>query len=247
MEDPCNLLTFEQNVIATVGQILLWAPLIIYLEKRKKKHNTVQKPQVVYKLTLMDHLLGALLSGFMLMNIVLRIQRGVLHWLVQPCHILTLMLIYIIYSTKNNPNRFTFILYSNWMPVLGLIFYDPNWYYYFYELPMFHFQHILMIVIPWYYVWTQRFQKSFNPNRRALYIQAVGASMLYHAIVLIWMSQIYNEDFSGMKCRFPGGEFAGIYWRELQVVLGGILCAIFGIIPEFIIIKLLGNNKTKTS
>jgi hypothetical protein len=135
------------------------------------------------------------------------------------------------------------------MPVLGLIFFDAAWYHYFYELPLFHVQHVLMVVIPWYYVWNRRFQNDLNPNRIPIYIQAVGISMIYHATILIWFSHFFNEDFSGMKCRFPGGEFAGRYWREIQVVLGGILAAIFGVIPEYFILKTLSwlNNKTKAS
>jgi len=247
IEDPCNLLTFEQNIIATAGQILLWTPLIYYLEKNKSKRFVTEKKQ--YKLKIVDHILGALLIAFMITNTITRITRGVSHWLVQPCHIITLMLIYTIYTPFNNPDHFTFVLYSNWMPVLGLVFYDATWYQYSFELPMFHFQHILMVVIPWYYVWTGRFQLDFNPNRRAIYLQAVGVAMLYHATVLIWFSHYYREDFSGMRCRFPGGEFAGRYWREVQVFLGGILALIFGVIPEFLIIKLfiLSSSKTKSA
>jgi len=244
MEDPCNLLTFEQNVFTTLSQILLWIPLIILWENKKKKISKLSKES--HKMTIMDHILGGMMVFFMILNTFTRFGRGVPHWLVQPCHILTLMLIYIIYDKKNNPDVFTFVLYCNWMPVLGLLFYDPNWYYYFYELPLFHLQHVLMVIVPWYYVWNGRFQTHFNPNRIFIYGQAVGLAMLYHAIILVWISQIYNEDFSGMKCRFPGGEFAGRYWREVQVVLGAILAILFGIIPEIIILKIFYFNRTKT-
>lgn len=233
LEDPCNLVSFEQNVFATIGQILLWVPLILYLEKSKKPSPTFKPRQ----LNAIDHFLGALLILFTIINIITRIYRGVTHWLFQPCHIITLMEIFMIYNRNGDSNFFTFVLYSNWMPVLGLVFYDPNWYYYFFELPMFHLQHVLMIVIPWYYVATRVFQKDFNPNRWQIFLQAVGVSMIYHATVLIWMSHLYLEDFSGMRCRFPGGEFAGKYWREVQVVFGTFLSAVFGVIPEFFILK----------
>jgi len=196
-----------------------------------------------YELTIVDKCIGALLCFFMISNIFTRFTRGVPHWMVQPCHLLTMLLIYLVYSKKNSADLFTFYLYCNWMPFLGLAFYDASWYVYFYELPMFHLQHVLMIIIPWYYVFTKRFQVTHNPNRKYIYLQAVGSAMMYHAVVLVWTSHFANEDFSGMKCRFPGGEFTGLFWREFQIVLGCILSILFGIIPEIIILALFSSKQ----
>ena len=82
-EDPCNLLTVEQNILATLGQLFLWIPLIYYFEKKKKPAHIHQKKKGPYRLTIVDHLLGAVLIFFMVMNTLTRIGRGVPHWLVQ--------------------------------------------------------------------------------------------------------------------------------------------------------------------
>jgi hypothetical protein len=82
-EDPCNLLTFEQNILATLGQLAIWIPLIYYFERKKKPTKIHKKEKGPYRLTAVDHFFGGLLVFFMVLNTLTRIGRGVPHWLVQ--------------------------------------------------------------------------------------------------------------------------------------------------------------------
>jgi len=243
--DRCNILDYWDHVFTSTTQAFLWLPIILYtvLQNRVLSRDGISKdkntPKKNYKLTVVDHILGLTLIFCTFVNIYVRFERNVPHWLLQPCHILTVLLIYLIYNTNNDPRIFTFYLYSAWMPFLGIAFYDKSWYVYFFEETLFLIQHALMIVIPWYYLMTNRFpdHPKTKFNRHHLFWTAFGVSMLYHCLVLIWASFYFNEDFSGMKCRFPGGEFAGTWFREIMVLFSVVLSFIFGILPELLFRK----------
>lgn len=122
--------------------------------------------------------------------------------MLQPCHLLTATLIYVISSKKNNTVLFLVYYYIVWMPLLGLLFSDSSWYNSTYELLLFNIQHVIMIALPWYYSFNGRFDRS-GVSHFASFVVAVCTSMFY-CTFLIWVSYAYDEDFCGTKCRFPG-------------------------------------------
>jgi len=223
--DPnCSMATWELNVRTTLLLVPLLAAALWQAWPRTgsshKKHE----------LTWVDHALGLALIVLLIHNIGIRFTRGVAHWNLQPCHLLTTLFIITIYHPDNSPQRFLFYFYSVWMPLLGLLFSDPGWYVFSYEQPMFNIQHILMVVAPWYYVYTGRYDLE-KVSRTKTFIFAASICMLY-CIFLIWVAFHYQEDFCAMRCRPTILDGLGTWWREAMLPLVPILCFLFGPLPD---------------
>eukprot|EP01112_Ceratiomyxa_fruticulosa_P011047 TRINITY_DN2969_c0_g1_i1.p1 TRINITY_DN2969_c0_g1~~TRINITY_DN2969_c0_g1_i1.p1 ORF type:complete len:318 (-),score=40.04 TRINITY_DN2969_c0_g1_i1:245-1090(-) len=238
----CQLLSFERDVLTTLGHTLLWG-VIIYLTFDTKKRPHVPNK---YKLTLFDHILGLSTISCLVVNMGVRYIRGVIHWAIQPCHVLTLLLAIVIYDRQSRMTPFRYYFYFMWMPFFGLVNADYSWFTYSFEIPLFYIHHALLLLVPYYYLFTRRYHTEdliFHPEhsdkfgwkgRASFLLKVYGICMLYHAYMLIWAGHYFDEDFNGMRC-LPGAlSFAGAHWREVMVALGIHVIFILSFIPESI-------------
>ncbi|EFA76984.1 hypothetical protein PPL_09736 [Heterostelium album PN500] len=122
-----------------------------------------------YRLSFVEHLLGATLILCIIANVGIRVAKGVPHWLCQPCHVLSFLLVYVIYYGDLDTRVFHYYFYSMWMPynisrnlilmfinmlsVIGLLS-PPNasWFTWWWEPHVFYIHHVLLLAIPYYYL-----------------------------------------------------------------------------------------------
>lgn len=172
---------------------------------------------VIYKMSVLDHLIGAALVAITLINIYTRVTRGVVHWLIQPCHYLTALLIGVTYSSSRNDRLFWVYLYAHWQGYFAFFGGDLSWYVTKTELYAFWLQHILMTVVPFYYLAIGRFNTKHSSLAGFLTIYTL--TVIYHSLVLIPVGYWTLTDFDNMLCPFPGAEgLVGIWWREAMAI-----------------------------
>ncbi|KYQ93548.1 hypothetical protein DLAC_06254 [Tieghemostelium lacteum] len=185
---------------------------------------------------------------------MVRALKGVPHWLIQPCHVLSFLLIYVLLNTKNDARHFYYYFYSIWMPTVGLL--SPphaSWFKWWWEPTLFYVHHAMLLLIPYYYLFfNHRFHSHFISSKTTsgphylvssfqslkkrvrYFIQVYASGLLYHSLVLGFASLYFEEDFDAMRCRFDGGEIFGNYWREFMIICAVILAMIVCKIPDII-------------
>lgn len=178
-----------------------------------KKEVVIEVPARDYKMNVVDHLIGGMLVAIMAINIYTRVTRGVGHWLVQPCHYLTALLIGTTYSSSTDARLFWFYLYAHWQGYFAFFGGDLSWYVNAAELYAFWLQHILMVLVPLYYLAVGRFNTRHSSF--TFFLTVYTFTVVYHSLVLIPVGYFTTTDFDNMLCPFPGGEdLVGIWWRE---------------------------------
>jgi hypothetical protein len=187
---------------------------------KKAKEIEKEEIQVVdyrYKLGVVDHLVGLMLIVIMLVNIYCRIARGVGHWLIQPCHWLTALLIYTTYSTSSRDTHFWVFVYSYWQCFFAFFAGDLSWYETQLEVIMFYLQHILLVSAPILFLARGR----FDPHRNNFtnFLSIYSLNICYHSLVLIPFGFFTSTDFDNMICPIPGSDvYVGKWWREAMAI-----------------------------
>jgi len=237
----CQLLSFETDVITTLAHTALWAVVFYFTIDTKKRAHVTNK----YKLNTIDYILGLLVFGCFALNMVVRYIRGVIHWAIQPCHPLTFLLATVIFDPQSRILPFRYYFYFMWMPFFGLVNADYSWFTYSFEIPLFYIHHALLLLVPYYYLFTRRYHTDdvvFHPEhsenylswkgRLSFLLKVYGICMLYHCYVLIWSGNYFDEDFNGMKCLPSALSFSGAHWREVMAAIGLAVIFILSFIPE---------------
>eukprot|EP01113_Clastostelium_recurvatum_P036975 TRINITY_DN5360_c0_g1_i4.p1 TRINITY_DN5360_c0_g1~~TRINITY_DN5360_c0_g1_i4.p1 ORF type:complete len:327 (-),score=47.39 TRINITY_DN5360_c0_g1_i4:70-1023(-) len=268
--DRCTQASFQRDILTTLVYTIICGFFIITTNKylktapeQRRKGNANKPPHdadVKYSLTMVDHIFGALTILVAFVNMAVRAVRGVAYWVVQPCHVLTFALIYIIYSKESRITPFRYFLYFSWMPVVGLFNADYSWFSYDFEVPLFYIHHLLVTIVPFYYLFTRRFHTDllvFDPahshkyttgkGRVCFFLNAVAWASIYHVWVLVWFGWYMNEDFNGMRCvpPIPILTAMGPHWREGMFAGATLLSIIMGLLPEALAMAMWGWRRGK--
>ncbi|KAM9990887.1 hypothetical protein ACTFIY_006918 [Dictyostelium cf. discoideum] len=280
--DTCFKLSEGHDFVVFTFHSIVWGTLLHLMnrsdpiklqekQQRQQQQNNINKKSKsnphTYKLKPFEILFLGIMVTVTLINIVLRFVKGVPIWLLQPCHVLSALLIYIISNKKSDSNIFYLYFYNLWMPLVGVLAVpDDNWFYYSWEPMVFYLHHYAMLIIPFYYMlFNHRFHAHFKSstslpiehygnirlstlkNRLRLFVQVFTIGMLYHSLVLGYGGILLNEDLNSMKCRFAGGEIFGIYWREFLTIGGWILGWLVAVLPDTLIHYFLNSKNTSTT
>ncbi|KAK5580450.1 hypothetical protein RB653_000467 [Dictyostelium firmibasis] len=280
--DTCFKLSEGHDFVVFSIHSIVWGTLLHLLNrsdpiKLQQKQQQQQQQQInnkktntispIYKLKPFEFLFLGIMVTVTFINIVLRFIKGVPIWLLQPCHVLSGLLIYIISNKKSDSNIFYLYFYNLWMPLVGILAVpDDSWFYYSWEPFIFYLHHWAMLIVPFYYMFfNHRFHAHFKSstslpmeyngnirlstlkNRLRLFVQVFTIGMLYHSLVLGYGGILLNEDLNSMKCRFAGGEIFGIHWREALTIGGWILGWLVAVLPDTLIHCLYYSNKKPSS
>ncbi|EGG21896.1 hypothetical protein DFA_01782 [Cavenderia fasciculata] len=142
---------------------------VSYLTRPKEYNLTTKKKKQVrsYSLTLGEWILFSILAACLLTNIYIRVAKGVPHWLWQPCHVLSAVLMYVMLFSGRDPRYFYSYFYSMWMPLVGFVS-PPNetWFLWWWEIYVFYVHHAILLVIPYYYLlYNHRFHQHLNSGK----------------------------------------------------------------------------------
>lgn len=193
---------------------------------------------IPHKRSLFDHLLGAILVVVLVLIVYTRILDRVPHWLLQPCHILTLLGIITIYWPYKDSAVYHFYLYSTWQGFCGIIGFDEAWYPSTFDLTMFWVQHLAIGLTPFICIASGRFDTVYQKglvNRLPFMVAVCCFWNFYHLYVLLPASYLTKTDFDNTICPLAGLEFAGSYWREVMATSTYAMAFFFCFVPEQII------------
>jgi len=194
---PCPHIPMEEHIRACVGGSLVGLLLVALLNApsisefissrlTKRKSGNISESSaeaskmttIRYKLNLIDHLVGGLLVMVMAVTIYTRLSRGVAHWLLQPCHILTAVLIKVTYSSSSEDHLFWVYLYAHWQSYFAFFAGDLSWYTSVVEVYSFWLQHILMTLVPGYYLLVGRFNT--KNSSFGFFLTIYTLTVIYH-------------------------------------------------------------------
>jgi len=265
-----DVLHYTTHSLIYGGIYYLAKPHHTETEKEKHQHLQMKSKKNHYKLTIFEYLLAFTLATLLLINIAVRLVKGVPSWLFQPCHVLTAILLYVILNPQSNSKGFYLFFYSLWMPLYGLAAAPhPSWFQWWFELPVFYIHHYVIVLLPYYYLFVnhrfhphftsssamvsrgtqsviQRFTHFTGRFRHYLTVQCIA--LVYHSGFLGFLGLYLNEDFDSMRCRFAGGEMFGIWWREALILAGVLIVGMtLSVIPEFIAHFIFHKPPTKST
>jgi len=205
-------------------------------QQKQKQHiengETKQEEGDRYQLGVVDHILGIVMLCVVFLTIYPRVIRGVPHWLAQPCHSLSALLVLVIYYTRND-SLFWFYYYSYWQSYPAFVAGDMSWYIYEYEVWHYWIQHLLLVIIPLYYFIVGRF--STSRNSFSTFLSVYAFDIVYHSAFLIPVGYFTRTDFDNMICPHPGLAFAGAWWREVMALASFPVAFILCFLPPMVI------------
>mmetsp|Transcript_9771 Transcript_9771/g.24412 ORF Transcript_9771/g.24412 Transcript_9771/m.24412 type:complete len:278 (-) Transcript_9771:33-866(-) len=224
----------EVHVRTTLIIVAVFGALLFACRKSWMNWRRVFQPAERYRLNLIDHLVGVALLIVLVITVYQRVERGVAHWCLQPCHPLTLLLILTVYHTGEIRffPAYMYLYWQGWFAFTGV---DYSWYQNDMELYMFFVQHYLMILVPFYYLFfTTRFHWIYRSTtvgtrfKSALFFYSMG--MLYHILVLLPLGLYTETDYDNMVCPAAPAVAMGLgsWWREAQAGIFAIWALFIG-------------------
>ena len=178
---------------------------------------------------LLNHVLVFLLSLSYAMMVIHKSREDRLWFLLQPCHVLHLLLLRIITMPPSSTTAiFLFNLYLHLLfsPFLGLVAADLTCYTQPYELANWCLQHLLLLAIPLLFL--------LPPSRfplvtgRAFFFLCFSIEVLYHSLLLYPAALLTGYNLNYVLCP-PAGtvlEKLGPWYRVAMTGFCGVLSAV---------------------
>ena len=136
-------------------------------------------------------------------------------FMLMPCHVLTSCLLVLLFSkARFTTTLFNCYLYYTFMPILAIIFPDHRDYIFPFEVFDYYLQHILMILLPPYFLIRKRFTIY---GGAAVYTRAYIYGAIYFTHVLGSLAVLTGFNLNYMMAP-PRGLLTkfGIYYRLIQ-------------------------------
>jgi len=186
------------------------------------------------------------------MEIGFKLATRQLIWLLNPCHMLSFIQLFLIVSPKTKFSTYLFRLHIYWLtgPLLALLFPVTNTL----DLPMewtiYWVQHFLLLLIP---IYLTRLGGQFNLDPLsdlAWPAMAFSAYSLYHWIVLQPIGLLTQTNLNNMICPAISDPFHGPYYRVLamshQSILVPLVGKLYNVLTHWVLSTLRLNIKLET-
>lgn len=131
-------------------------------------------------------------------TIIYKINRYSLIFLLQPCHMNMMLLIFITEILDRDSKLahivFNIILHISWGTLMAIVFPDLRGYDQYLELECFWVEHILLLIIPLYCIYSERFIVMEPSSSLALVSFFIIG--LYHSFILSALALIYGKNLN---------------------------------------------------
>lgn len=187
------------------------------------------------------------------MEIGFKLATRQLIWLLNPCHMLSFIQLFLIVSPNTKFSTYLFRLHIYWLtgPLLALLFPVTNSL----DLPMewtiYWVQHFLLLLIP---IYLTRLGGQFNLeplSDLAWPAMALSAYSLYHWIILQPIGLLAQTNLNNMICPAISDPFHGPYYRVLamshQTILVPLVGKLYNVLTNWVLNTLKLNIKLETS
>jgi len=241
-----------------VGCLTLWL-LVKNCRSFHKHHTHTHSPTVLDQVSaqtrsILTKVVDAVLFLVMVASLLLicyhKYQANKLVFLLQPCHVLHIMLLVILCCSRASrlgALLFNLYLHLLWGPFLGLVAADLDCYTQRFELFNWGFQHSMLLVIPIYFIATRRFPLYTG---RSFFILSYCILVLFHYGVLVPVSILSSANLNYVTCPPPTVPplLAMGRWYRLPTLFACILLA-WGMRYGFVefIVWLVGGSQQQQS
>ena len=191
---------------------------------QQRRATTSQPPSTAT--WLLNHTLVFLLALSYALMVIHKYREDRLWFLLQPCHVLHLLLIRIIMLPPSSTSAiFSFNLYLHLLfsPFLGLVAADLSCYNQPYELANWCLQHLLLLAIPLLFLLPlSRFPLVTG---KAFFLLCFSIEVLYHSLLLYPIALLTSYNLNYVLCP-PAGtvlERLGPWYRVAMTAFCGVL------------------------
>jgi len=164
------------------------------------------------------------------MEIGFKLATKQLIWLLNPCHMLSFLQLFLLVAPHNKASTYLFRLHIYWLtgPLLALLFPVTNSFDLPLEWSIYWVQHIMLLVIPLYLT---RLGGQFNldpVSDLAWPVLAFSIYSLYHWLVLQPIGLMSQTNLNNMICPAISDPFHGPYYRVVAMAHQTFLVPLVG-------------------
>jgi len=214
----------EQHVLEFPLINLSFAGLFAYFAFRLEQHGPASIPAAPEG-TVFMYILAAMLGFSFLNAIYYKWCTKSLVFLLQPCHVVTLVELLVLLWPRslafNMTELFNLMLYWIWNPLIAITQPDLRDYQRYWDIFIFFFQHALVIFLPFYLIFTRQYD-FFGWTWNSLMV-AFSLQVFYHFLVLEVVNLMMGTNLNYMMSPPPGPLARLSSWYRLIM-----LCLSFG-------------------
>jgi len=178
-------------------------------------------------------LLRSLVAVFS-MELCYKIISGQLIWCLNPCHVITLLQIYLILAPRSSsPARYLYRLHIYWLtgPVLAILFPVTSTRTMPGEVTVYWLQHSLILITP--AALSSKYQSSSSSSVSTWSMSSLSVFSLYHWLILQPIGLVTRVNLSNMLCPAQSDPFAGPHYRIIAMMYFTILLPLTGNIYNY--------------
>ncbi|KAI1317903.1 hypothetical protein EDD11_007565 [Mortierella claussenii] len=158
------------------------------------------------------------LAASLLITVYQKWTRGGLLYLLQPCHMSAMMLICILMGPKNKkwPHILLNIYFHiMWGTMLALLSPDLRDYNMFFEIENFFIEHYLLLLTPFYMIWSNRYV--IWPVSMDVALMSFSFFALYHSFILSSVALLKGQNLNYLLMPPPGPlQMFGKWYRPVM-------------------------------
>lgn len=211
----------EQHVLEFLLFNLTFAGLLVYFGINLVAHAPEKTPAEPTG-TIIMYVLAGLLSLSFLYTIFYKWMTKSLIFLLQPCHVITTVELLVLFAPHGSfidmTIVFNLMLYWVWNPLIAILQPDLRDYKHFRDLFNYFFQHALIILIPFYLLFTRQYDL-YHWSWENLVV-SFNLQVLYHFFVLEVVNLFACTNLNYMMAPPPGPlEWFGPWYRVVMTCL----------------------------
>ncbi|KAL0274060.1 UNVERIFIED_CONTAM: hypothetical protein PYX00_006581 [Menopon gallinae] len=218
-----SFMSDTRRLTETVVAIILALVLIIwsYSNLTLPKNN-----QYIYKHQTGKTLLLVIFSVAFGVEIGFKFASKTVIYLLNPCHVMTLVQLYLLAATPSNTVTSMFRIHLNLLngPILAFLFPETDNRRLPFEKWIYWIQHSLLIIVPTYLLRQGGIYNVEPLDDMSWVTFSYGLNILYHYLLLQPLALPTEVNLNHMLCPAEMDPFSGPYYRVFATIHQGILC-----------------------
>jgi len=241
----------ERHIVEGGLFVLFFTALVQCSRRMNHKSNAVYHQKENPPLNFIEHILGITLTINIIAQLIYKTLRGwrVLSYLLQPCHMATLLILYCLYTTNHQRAVVVFqiSLHYTFFTILAIAVPDLSQLHLPLEVTNFWVQHWALVLAPLYLLFfSNRFPLSPSVPTTLL---AIGFGGLFHFLAQLPAGMVTGVNVNYMLWPPPGVPplYAGQNYRQVMTVTFIFLATVTGYLLPRIALALNKRNKNTSN
>ncbi|CAG9767951.1 unnamed protein product [Ceutorhynchus assimilis] len=164
-------------------------------------------------------------------------------YLLNPCHIITVMQIYLLTAAPSKTVTTVFRMHLNYLngPILALVFYETETRLLPLEAAVYWIQHLLILVVPYYLLRIGGVYNTENAKEVHWNVMAYSVFIIYNFTILQAVSAATNVNLNHAMCPIEADPFRSQLYRTAtflhQALIGPIVGKTYVYITDYFLTK----------